>query len=287
MITRCPNCHTRFKVTEGQLKLVEGQVRCGACLKVFSAPEHEVSSFKAELDSIPADPSDTRDEQLASQSDGCTPPSVTAAPSDTSPPDEPAAHPTLGDTHSEPVAPPLLPLVAEPLHLSQPEMERNPVVTAFLLLGSLLALALLLFQFIWFERAWLADYPQLQRTYTLLCQKVNCDLDSSAALSRIRNHGLHVQPHPRFADAMKVSIVLENTAPFAQPWPALELSFTDIKGRGVAQRVFQPAEYLDTNTLSAARMAPAQLMQIELELVAPGRRGVSYELSLLAPTRSH
>lgn len=287
IITRCPNCHARFRVTEGQLKLAEGQVRCGACLKVFSAPEHEVSSFKPELDSTPADSPDTRDEQLDSRPDDCTPACVNAAPSNTAPPAEPAADPTIADTPPEPPAHPSLPLVAEPLHLSQTETERNPVVIAFLLLGALLALALLLFQFIWFERARLADYPQLHRTYALLCQKVNCDLDSNAALSRIRNHSLHVQPHPRFADALKVSIVLENTAPFAQPWPALELSFTDIKGRDVAQRVFQPAEYLDTNSLSAARMAPAQPMQIELELVAPGRRGVSYELSLRAPARSH
>jgi len=37
MQTRCPHCQTRFRVTTEQLKLRQGQVRCGACHEVFDA----------------------------------------------------------------------------------------------------------------------------------------------------------------------------------------------------------------------------------------------------------
>ena len=37
IITECPSCHARFRVTDGQLKIARGQVRCGACLLVFDA----------------------------------------------------------------------------------------------------------------------------------------------------------------------------------------------------------------------------------------------------------
>jgi predicted Zn finger-like uncharacterized protein len=37
MQTRCPHCQTRFRVTTEQLKLRQGQVRCGACHAVFDA----------------------------------------------------------------------------------------------------------------------------------------------------------------------------------------------------------------------------------------------------------
>ena len=286
IITRCPNCHARFRVTEGQLKLAEGQVRCGACLRVFSAPQHEVSSFKPEQNS-PAD------EHLETSIKAVNEPSKAR-------PDTTSASTDIPIAAAEPVkAPPpagidadqapagsttALPLIAEPLQLAKVEDERNPITTAFLLLGILLTLAVFLSQLIWFERARLAQYPQLQNIYSMLCHQISCDLDSAHALSQIRNHSLHVQPHPRFADALKVSIVLENTAPFPQPWPALQLRFTDLKGREVAQRTFQPGEYLDTRSLSTEQMMPGQPMQIELELASPGRRGVSYELSLLAPT---
>jgi predicted Zn finger-like uncharacterized protein len=39
MITRCPECGTAFRVTQGQLLLREGRVRCGHCSAVFDARE--------------------------------------------------------------------------------------------------------------------------------------------------------------------------------------------------------------------------------------------------------
>ena len=40
LITQCPNCDTRFRVTEAQLQIAHGRVRCGACLGVFDGAEH-------------------------------------------------------------------------------------------------------------------------------------------------------------------------------------------------------------------------------------------------------
>ena len=40
LITECPNCDTRFRVTESQLQIAGGRVRCGACLVVFDGTEH-------------------------------------------------------------------------------------------------------------------------------------------------------------------------------------------------------------------------------------------------------
>ena len=39
-VTRCPKCHTSFRVTEGHLKPAKGSVRCGSCLTVFNAIDH-------------------------------------------------------------------------------------------------------------------------------------------------------------------------------------------------------------------------------------------------------
>ena len=271
-------------------------MRCGACLSVFSAIAHEVNSFKPEHtpSEQPARPEprvESTDQPQASRHEKTAPqpeqqmlPTPTGENMAATSADAGAFRGSAMETvvASEPTTGPL---IAEPLQLHTFEQERNPVTTAFVLLGSILAVAALLFQLLWFERARLAQQPQLQSLYSLLCQQLNCDLETAAGLNQIRNNSLHVQPHPRFADALKVSIVLENTAPFSQPWPAIELRFTDLKGRDVAKRVFQPIEYLDTRSLSAQQMPPGQPMQVELELAAPGRRGVSYELSLLAPAR--
>ena len=68
LITRCPNCHTQFRVAEAQLQLAGGKVRCGACLTVFQgvdsllweepadAGEDAVDALDSLLDELEADP---------------------------------------------------------------------------------------------------------------------------------------------------------------------------------------------------------------------------------------
>jgi predicted Zn finger-like uncharacterized protein len=40
LATRCPHCHTTFRVAHDQLKLRSGLVRCGACKEIFNGIEH-------------------------------------------------------------------------------------------------------------------------------------------------------------------------------------------------------------------------------------------------------
>ena len=43
-VTQCPNCKTSFRVTESQLSIANGAVRCGSCLHIFNAPDHWLES---------------------------------------------------------------------------------------------------------------------------------------------------------------------------------------------------------------------------------------------------
>ena len=40
--TRCPGCHTVFRVTPQQLAMREGQVRCGHCKTVFDGVAQQI-----------------------------------------------------------------------------------------------------------------------------------------------------------------------------------------------------------------------------------------------------
>ncbi len=42
LVTRCPNCATSFRITDEHLKSAGGSVRCGSCLSVFDAVEHQL-----------------------------------------------------------------------------------------------------------------------------------------------------------------------------------------------------------------------------------------------------
>jgi predicted Zn finger-like uncharacterized protein len=52
IVTRCPQCNTAFRVTLNQLAVADGQVRCGSCLAVFKAVDHDArkeASLKIKL----------------------------------------------------------------------------------------------------------------------------------------------------------------------------------------------------------------------------------------------
>ncbi|ASP38940.1 hypothetical protein CHH28_09715 [Bacterioplanes sanyensis] len=45
-VTRCPHCHTTFRVRAEHLKVANGAVRCGSCLQVFKATDYFVDEEK-------------------------------------------------------------------------------------------------------------------------------------------------------------------------------------------------------------------------------------------------
>lgn len=54
--TRCPECGTRFQVSDEQLGIAKGKVRCGKCMAVFNAIEHKISDgYPAGIEEQPWD----------------------------------------------------------------------------------------------------------------------------------------------------------------------------------------------------------------------------------------
>lgn len=55
-VTKCPHCQTLFKVTDDQLKLYNGAVRCGICQQIFNGANH-----------LQTEPSAARDRPLSDE----------------------------------------------------------------------------------------------------------------------------------------------------------------------------------------------------------------------------
>lgn len=64
--TRCPKCDTRFRVTDEQLSIAKGKVRCGNCMEVFNAIDHQVASPAAATTPPPDAPKPSADPGAAS-----------------------------------------------------------------------------------------------------------------------------------------------------------------------------------------------------------------------------
>lgn len=65
--TRCPKCETRFRVTDAQLSVAGGKVRCGNCMAVFNAVEHQVTGSTSSDRNEPAFPSTEKQDKPQDQ----------------------------------------------------------------------------------------------------------------------------------------------------------------------------------------------------------------------------
>lgn len=67
LVTQCPHCQTRFRLTPEQVSVAAGRVRCGACLEVFQAKDsaaHLASAPPVTPSTAPAPPGSAARQQL-------------------------------------------------------------------------------------------------------------------------------------------------------------------------------------------------------------------------------
>lgn len=140
-----------------------------------------------------------------------------------------------------------------------------------LVLSAALALQVLLA-----DRQRLAADPAWRPALQALCGTLGCALPPWRETARLRVVSREARPHPQAADALELLLTFRNDAPYPQAWPILEVAFTDIDGRRIAQRRFQPSEYLDAP--GDGDIAVGQSVQARLALVDPGKSALAFEL---------
>jgi len=170
-------------------------------------------------------------------------------------------------------------LFEEPLPLRRKNFWRNPLLWGLLSLVGVLALA---GQYVHFHFNSLANQERYRPWFISVCPLIGCTVPSQVDLSQIRSSNLVVHSHPWFAEALMVDVILYNRAAFAQPFPLLELEFSDLAGRPIASRRFTPNEYLAGEMQGQLQMPVQVPIHIALEIQDPGKEAVNYRLSVLA-----
>lgn len=177
----------------------------------------------------------------------------------------------------------LLSLSDEPLQLDwQPPPKRWGRRIGWGLLN-LLGVAALGFQYVHHHFDELARQDQYRPWFEQLCPSLGCSLPSKVEISLIKSSNLVVRSHPEFTGALVVDAILYNRAPFAQPFPLLEMRFADLNGQLLASRRFKPSEYLAGELAGQAEMPPQTPIHISLDILDPGTQAVNYSLSFHSP----
>lgn len=123
----------------------------------------------------------------------------------------------------------------------------------------------------------LAVDPQWRPRLQSLCERIGCVLPPWRELSALRLTSRDFRAHPSASGALLVTATFRNEAAFAQPWPLLEVSLSDLRGARIGARRFSAEEYLGRAPESPTLQA-GQSVQLVLELVDPAEETVAFSL---------
>ena len=240
LITECPSCRTRFRVTVEQLAVADGRVRCGACLAVFDGREAEVTETLA---AVPDDPVDVL------LPDARTAESASAT-------EEDVLSPT-GELDAEVGA-----TVDRPAH---------PVVFATAVAA---ALALLVVGVFVLQYDVYVQDPAFRNAYEI----VGVDVPRYRALEAIEVANRTVDERLGASEPLIVRLDLTNTAPRYQRFPTLVVQFHREDGALLGETHVEPGAYLPSR--QSRRMSPNKTNPVALRLDDPGLEAARYSISL-------
>ena len=252
LVTCCPNCGTAFRVQAAQLAQRGGRVRCGKCSTVFDG----VAALN--------EPAATRDPAQS----------------------EPSPQLALFEP-GEPL--PIPAAVAGSVSASEPDFLREappPRGGALWLAGGAIALVALLFQVLLLYRTELPVlFPGTREPLAATCRLLGCTLYLPRKPDLMSIETSDLESDRRQENVIVLNAVIRNRAPFAQEYPALELTLTDERDQAVLRRVLAPAEYLQNNPVAgpARGIAPGAETTLRLHFHTGGVLAVGYRLYLFYP----
>ncbi len=258
MQTECPNCHTVFRVTETQLHMADGMVRCGFCEHVFNAGAENDAREDQQRANAFAKGGDQNHRE----------PTVTLAGNE-------LENDLLADDTDDELAAP----AADEAGVYGQGRTYSTAATVAWSLAILALIATLAAEYIWFNQPELLQHQRYRLLTEKLCTLTDCDHLQKRDPSQIEMIGRNIYTHPNEKDALMISTTLVNQAPYAQPYPDIQVDFSNVRGRLVASRRFLPGEYLPPGSDSAELLQAGSQFDVALEIRDPGQEAITYEFS--------
>ena len=268
MYSQCPECLTIYKLGATELSQGHGSVRCGHCAAVFDA-------LRTLTDQLPPEPINHLDEIA---SDGTLPQLTVPALRPTSTkqqgtlfdPDDRLGRNNKPATRNVPQRV-QTPAFARIRHIAP--IQRNWPWR----LGVCMLLLSLVAQIGYAERAVLLDDSRTRPLLDRACENLGCRLPLRHDPATLQLLSRDIRPHPSVANALIISATLRNEASFAQAFPAVEITLSDLDENRIAMRRFAPQEYLSDSRTAANGLAPGGTAALVFEVADPGKNAVAFE----------
>lgn len=266
-VTHCPACQTEFFVTDEQLNQHNGKVRCGQCLHVFDA--------KAEI----LETVENTEPAVAEQTIETPPESITEHKPISQPVAELVAEPTANqkDIFIGDYQPSNFSDLAGKSKLD-PKFRKKPRTVLWSFIAFILLL-LAVAQSIYFMRTEIAVYyPALKPYLVQICVPLKCTVELPKKIEFIVIDDSDIQEDAEYKGLMRLSSTLINQASFAQAYPNLELTLTDVEDKPKLRRKFTPKEYLPEHTNISKGLAPNEEIKVRLAMTTAGEAVAGYRV---------
>ena len=245
MVTLCPACGTKFRVTPQQLQMHHGTVRCGQCAHVFDG----FQSLSTQSEDAPIEATVFSAQSVPEPSSEITVEPVEAAPRFVMPVETVAASKQRG-----------------------------------LAFGIFLMLVVLAGQATYFWRGEIAaNAPLLRPQLEKVCGLLHCTVALPQQLRQISIEGSDMQAlDPTSPGLVVLTATLRSHATIPLGNPALDVVLTDNDDRTVARRIFLPTEYLGVGTDARAGILPNAEVTVRLNLDTGDMGAAGFRIDLLA-----
>lgn len=294
MQTHCPHCDTRFRVTEEQINTADGYVRCGVCKEVFNAFEiaskdenqpslldtESVENNQHSLSEEADNNAETEAETTVANSADIQSTNVEAINYGEISAVDDAGKDTF-DFFDETVNE-SLPHVVPDQFRETSSSSKSAISTILWSFACLVLTITLSLEYIWFNRDQFNDITAFKTVIDRACKKFTCENVSFRDASKMELITRNVYSHPNEKNALIVDVTMKNNAEFAQPYPVLQIDFSDIRGNTVAARRFLPSDYLTIGDTQQRRLLePDASASVTLEIRDPGKQAMTYEFDFL------
>ncbi len=145
--------------------------------------------------------------------------------------------------------------------------------------GCAVLLVCLGLQLTWAERQALAANPTTRPWLARACDWAGCQVPTVSDLSDLELLSRDVRPHPTVPGALLISATVRNNATFAQPYPVVSITLSDLDQNRIAMRRFRPASYIADAGTRAAGLAPGATTALMFEVRDPGRNAIAFEFA--------
>lgn len=147
--------------------------------------------------------------------------------------------------------------------------------------GTLVLCLTLSAQLAYAERDLLLNQSRVRPWLDRICAMLHCRLPLRHDVTELNLLSRDIRPHPTVPNALIISATLRNDADFAQAFPVMEITLSDLDENRVAMRRFRPPDYVGDTRVLDAGLAPGATAALVVEVQDPGKNAVAFEFKFL------